>query len=55
MMQAGLPRVMGTAGRINRYIPPAPANTISYRTERRKDNPANLYELNRQLGGIIRN
>ena len=52
---SGLPSQYGTAGRINRYVPPAPANSITYRTNRRKDNPADLHELARQLGGIIRN
>ena len=52
---AGLPSNYGTPGRINRYIPPAPSQTMTYRTNRRKDSPADLHELTRQLGGMIRN
>ena len=51
---AGLPVRFGTAGRVNRYVPPIPTKHKRVYTSRRKDGPGDLHELSRQIGGLIR-
>ena len=51
---AGLPTYMGSTGVRSGYVPPPPSNTIRHNRQLRRDNPANLHEFSRQIGGVMK-